>query len=198
MKFPPDIRVPLTNHHTGQTYHLVRASDVPTGAEALARIAAICNEPEIYEWLFRGRLSGQAYTPDMARHFLQWAGEGWAAGTHFVFTVVDRDGAVAAACDIKTNTRIAEIGYWSSRNHRGVMTNAVRGLITLATEAGFVGLFARTKPGNTRSEAVLARAGFVKVRSDPDDFIRHELSLQANQDEPQRLPAHERAGRNVH
>jgi len=179
MTFPSEIRVPLTNHHTGRTYHLVRASDVPAGPEALARIAAVCNEPEVYEWLFRGRLSGQTYTPDMARHFLQWAGEGWAAGTHFVFIVVDRDGAVAAACDIKTNTRIAEIGYWASCDHRGVMTNAVTALIALAAEAGFVGLFARTKPGNTRSEAVLARAGFVKVRSDTDDFCRHELSLPA-------------------
>jgi len=94
--------------------------------------------------------------------------------------------AVVAACDIKSNALNAEIGYWSSQAHRGVMTNALVAMCDMAAGAGFVALFARTKTGNVRSEAVLKRAGFQRSHGRTDDrecFIR---TLKA--EEPNKSP----------
>lgn len=177
MTFPDSIRVPIANAIDGSRYELVRASDVDRGPENLARIVGICNEPDIYDWLFRGLLEGNPYPEDKAREFLEWSGAGWAAGTHFVFVVLDGEQRVAAACDIKSSDPVAEVGYWASRGHRGVMANSVRALCALAAGAGFEGLFARTKPGNTRSQGVLLRAGFARVKDDADGYARFELQL---------------------
>ena len=102
----------------------------------------------------------------------RWAAAGWRDNTHFVFAALDAQGQVAAACDIKSNDPSwAEIGYWSSRRHRGVMTNIVLEVSRQARQAGFTTLFARTRRGNTRSVGVLHRAGFIADgdRSAADD-----------------------------
>ncbi len=63
--------------------------------------------------------------------------------------------------DIKSaNLESAEIGYWLSAHHSGVMTNAVCALVQLARDAGYAELFALIRPTNTRSANVVARAGF--------------------------------------
>ena len=129
-------------------------------ADNLDRITAICNEEQVYSWLFRGMFSGQPYPRTSAEEWLSWGSDGWKHGSHFVFAVLDSGGDVAAACDIKdTNLGCAEIGYWSSAAHRGIMTNAVQAMIDLAVEAGFCGFFAEVHGENVRSQGVLLRSG---------------------------------------
>ena len=177
MTFPRTISIPVANHLTGRNHTLVRATDLDCEPTTLAEIVAVCNEPEIYDWLFRERLGGRRYTDEAARQWLQWSAEGWTFESHFSFAVVDEGRCVAAACDIKSNDSVAEIGYWASQQHPGVMTNAVKALCALAAHAGFQGLYARTKPGNRRSQAVLERAGFLKVPGVTDGFERFDLQL---------------------
>ena len=177
MRFPHPLRIPVMNHVSGRAYELVRACEVSCDSSNLARIAAICNEPDVYDWLFRGPLEGRPYKEEQARQWLQWSEGGWSSGSHFVFAVLDGEKNVAAACDIKSKEPKAEIGYWTSRRHRGIMTNAVIAMCTLAANAGFQGLFAQTKKENYRSQAVLERAGFARSRSEHSEYERFELFL---------------------
>lgn len=177
MKFPSPLRLPIVNHLNGRLYEFVRGCDVSSEPSSVARIVSICNEPDIYEWIFRGPLEGRPYEEEKAREWLQWAKEGWLSGTHFVFAVIDDQKCVAAACDIKSNEPVAEIGYWASQQHRGVMTNAVVTMCALAVDAGFRELFARTKKENQRSRAVLQRAGFKRSPSHNCGYERFTMSL---------------------
>lgn len=167
--FPEEICVGIVNHVTGRRYDLIPAADLSPDLPTLARIVAVCNESEVYRWLFREPLAGRPYSEKWARDWIEWSKAGWHAKTHFVFVVLDEMKSVAAACDIKSNALNAEIGYWASQEHRGVMTNAVVAVCNLAAAAGFVGVFARTKKSNIRSQAVLARAGFEKSHDRSDD-----------------------------
>ena len=89
-------------------------------------------------------------------------GAGWQSNQHFLFIVVDSRGHAAGACDIKTSDLYAaEIGYWASKEHRGIMTNAVRAMLEAGFTAGFQRFYAHVRPGNTASSAVLQRLGFV-------------------------------------
>jgi RimJ/RimL family protein N-acetyltransferase len=150
----------------------------------VARIVSICSEPNVYEWLFREPLGGCPYEETKAREWLQWSNDGWSSGTHFVFAVIDDQKCVVAACDIKSNNPIAEIGYWASQWHRGVITNAVISMCTLAADAGFRELFARTKKENYRSQAVLQRAGFKKSASHDGGEERFTLLLRPEKQTP--------------
>jgi RimJ/RimL family protein N-acetyltransferase len=163
--FPKDIKVPIVNYLTERRYEMVRASELVPGPEMLERIVAICNEPDVYDWLFRERLEGCPYTEEEARQWIEGSKSGWSSKTHFVFAILDESGAVAAACDIKSADPVSEIGYWASQRHRGLMTNGVRVLCALAATAGFQYLVARTKKENAQSQRVLKRAGF---RRSPD------------------------------
>lgn len=127
-------------------------------------IAAVCNEPLIYSTLFAHILSGRRYSEDDAARFLGWGSEGWEDATHFVYLLLDERTEVAGAIDIKSPTLAsAEIGYWLSEEHSGIMTNAVEAIAGLARDAGFSGLHALVRPDNGRSERVLLRAGFSGV-----------------------------------
>lgn len=175
MTFPVPLRVPIRNHLTGRPYELVRACEVNPKPATVARIVAICNEPLVYEWIFRESLAGRRYEAADAREWLEWSWSGWSDGTHFVFAVLDEAGHIAAACDIKSKDPVAEIGYWASQQHRGIMTNAVKAMCGLAAAAGFRGLFSRTRSDNQSSKAVLARAGLVPAPSPGHDEDRFEL-----------------------
>jgi len=181
MRFPDPLCVPITNHRTGEGYVLVRATDLTPDAATLAQLVAICNEPAVYRWLFETLLAGQPYGEASARGWLRWAADGWARGTHFVFVARNAQGRVAAACDVKSNAPVAEVGYWASAQHRGVMTHTVMAVAGLAAEAGFEGLFARTKPDNVASQRVLVRAGFRPCAdSARDGMLRFERRLLAS------------------
>ena len=181
MNFPDSYEVPITNHLTGHTYRLVNAGGLEPTDSTLRGITAICNEPAIYDWLFRPSLEGKPYPEQKAREFLAWSKAGWDTRTHFVFAVIDGQGEIAAACDLKSIAPVPEMGYWASHHHRGIMTNAVRAVIAFASAAGFTALYARTKIGNTQSQSVLLRAGFHAVPSPAPDYLRFEHTLAGGQ-----------------
>ena len=152
----------VLNHLTGKPYTL-RPLD-GSWTPALLEIVRVCNEPRVYE-LFRRKLSGVPYGLENAGLFVAWAERGWQFGTHFVLALLSEPGCVVGALDIKSPERdCAEIGYWLSAYHRGLMTNAVVELQSIAREMGYRGLYARVRPENLPSAAVLLRAGFTETQ----------------------------------
>ena len=168
--FPSSIRVPISNYLTGEDYFMVRGDHFPHTDERLSEIVRICNEPEIYKWLFSRNLGDQRYTVAKALEWLKWATEGWHANTHFCFVTLDLKGSIVAACDIKSaDEHGAEIGYWATSSHPGIMTNTVVAVIREATKAGFHSLMARARHDNIRSKGVMKRAGFLPDPARKDD-----------------------------
>ncbi len=163
----------IENAISGKSYSLqaidsIQASDVHVG-----KVASICNEPEVYEWLYSEMFEGKPYPPKSAVGWMAWGTEGWENGTHFVFVVLDSSGEIAAACDIKSSDPgHAEIGYWVGKDHRGIMTNAVTAMLGLAEQAGLEGFYAEVHLENVRSQAVLNRAGF-KMSADKANKSNH-------------------------
>jgi RimJ/RimL family protein N-acetyltransferase len=164
MKSHLDQEVLLENAITGVIYHLKPLYRLDPSQKNLEDITTTCNEKLVYEWCFRGLCKGNPYPQSLASDWIKWGTEGWEKSTHFVYAVTDADGSVAAAIDIKSpDLERAEIGYWSSANHRGIMTNAVRAVVDLADKAGFRVLFADIHPENRRSLAVIRRCGFLQA-----------------------------------
>lgn len=168
--FPSPICEPVRRHNSEQQFSLVRADSLVANERTLQQLVAVCNEPEIYRWLFADLCGGKPYSPKDADAWLYWAYRGWSENTHFAFAVLDQWGDVLAACDIKSNSVIdAEIGYWCSTAASGIMTDAVRAMIDVALRAGFRSFIAYTRPGNVRSVAVLGRLGFARPTVAGDD-----------------------------
>ena len=161
LRFSQDLRVPLQHPLNGRRYTLLRADGVPFAPDQAAEVALVCNEPLVYDRLFRARRQGQAYTVEEGEEFLMWAAAGWLEGTHFVFLLLDAENRVVGALDIKSSELNAgEVGYRLSGEQRGIMTTALRAMIDAAHGAGFQRLWARPDADNLRSLALLQRAGF--------------------------------------
>ncbi|WP_050028678.1 GNAT family N-acetyltransferase [Verrucomicrobium sp. BvORR034] len=176
INFPYPLRLPFQNALTGATYFLVSGDQIEPTPDQLLAIARCANEPLVYDLLFRERFEGEPYQETDAAGWITWTHAGWKDNTHFSFMVQDNAGGVVAACDIKSNDlEGAEMGYWSSTHHRGVMTNAVKLMCQEAAKAGFRALTARTKRGNDKSRAVLQRVGFQDVASPDDERYDHYL-----------------------
>ena len=159
--FSRNLSVLLRHPLTGQTYTLLRADELPLTHEHAAEVAAVCNEPLVYDRLFRARRQGRPYAVTEGEDFLAWAAAGWRDGTHFVFLLLGPEHRVAGALDVKSPDRSAgEVGYWLGTEHRGIMTSALLAMLDAAREAGFVRLWARPDADNARSLALLDRAGF--------------------------------------
>ncbi len=168
MKHYLDREVSIKNAITGAQYKVQPIWKLDASPKNLGDITAICIGELVYEWCFRTLCDGEPYPAKMASDWMSWGTEGWERETHFVYVVIDADGAVAAACDIKSaDLERAEVGYWSSADHRGVMTNAVRAVIQLADDAGFRVLFADIHLDNRRSLAVIQRCGFQQADRQP-------------------------------
>ncbi len=161
ISFPQTAKA-IKNALTGEVYSLQAMDSLQATPAHVGRVTEICNEPEIYQWLYREMFDGEPYPPDSAVEWISWGIEGWENSTHFVFVILDGDGAIVAACDIKSSDLDrAEIGYWASSHHRGIMTNAVKAVLDMAGQAGFRSFCAEALPENTRSQAVLKRTGFM-------------------------------------
>lgn len=153
--------IAIENALSGALYSLQAIDSIQPSESHVENVTEICNEPEIYRWLYREMFDGKPYPSDSAAEWISWGAEGWQNGTHFVFVILDGTGGIVASCDIKdADPDRAEIGYWASVSHRGVMTNAVVAMLELAEEAGFRGFSAEVLPENLRSQAVLRRTGF--------------------------------------
>ena len=158
-------RTPVVLRHprTGRTYRLVLLDTLAPAPEVLERLVALCNEPELFRWLFAARCVGRPYGPDDARGWLEWGAAGWREGRHFAFVALDEGGLPAAACDLQSAAADPGIGYWCGGEHRGLGTPMVEALAVLTRAAGCTALQARVRPGNARSEALLRRCGFVRT-----------------------------------
>ena len=177
--FPAELQIPLTHPLSGKTYTLVRADALRQTPEELADLIAACNEPLIYDWLFRERQAGQPYDRTRAASFYVWSREGWQDGTHFVFALLSPCGQLVGMLDIKsTDLEAAEVGYWLRSAHGGLMDTALEVLAAVARRAGYRALYARVKPGNRRSLAVLERVGWLPGLPDADGtHLRYERIL---------------------
>ncbi len=160
-------------------YQMVDAARVEATPRQLENIARVCNQTAIYDFLFRARLGGNPYQTCDAAQFLTWAAKGWREQTHFVFLLLDSAELVVGALDIKSAAPAgAEIGYWCSNEHRGLMTNAVKSLTELARAAGFISLWARVRKDNAASIRVLQRNGFTFKGDWAADATRDHYELR--------------------
>lgn len=164
----------------GIRYTLVPLHELSSTKKRVQEVQAICNEPLIYQWCFKNLCKGNPYPEHLALDWFQWAKAGWKEDSHYVYAVLDAEGNIAAACDIKSlNKENAEIGYWAKSTHRGIMTNSVISLIKIAKDAGFINLFADIHPDNKKSLAVIRRFAFTETDrpSTYKGHISHDLKL---------------------
>jgi len=157
----PNTTRKITNALTGQMYQFCSVEHISPTEEHILEVVAVCNEPEIYSWLFSENLKGSPYPFQLASQWFTWANDGWKNNSHFIFALLAPDGKIIASLGIKNaDLECGEIGYWCSENHRGIMTNAVTALIDAARLAGFQSFCAQARKNNIRSEKLLARIGF--------------------------------------
>jgi hypothetical protein len=72
--FQQGINEYITRYNSGELYCLRSLDErFPVSNEDLNRITAICNEEQIYSFLFRDRLGGREYTVEDARSFMSLA-----------------------------------------------------------------------------------------------------------------------------
>jgi RimJ/RimL family protein N-acetyltransferase len=189
--FPTGIQIPVWNWFTGAKYILRRSDEIEPSPSHASQIVSIGNEPDVYKWLFQAVLEGKPYPREMAVAWLAWSSQGWREQSHFVFVVTTESNEIVAGCDIEINNENqAEIGYWSSQRHRGVMTHTVKEVCNLARHAGFRVLFARTQKANLRSSRVLERVGFESdsarsAKDDTHDWFSLSLDDAAEKEESQ-------------
>lgn len=159
------LSVPVTNVKTGETYGLCSLNGCFIVSDShAADVAQYCNEPTIYGVCFAQRYNGRPYTVDDAWDFLEWVQECWESESYFVFGLISSNGHLVGTIDLKSpNRRSAEIGYLLSRDHSGVMTNAVKAVVEIARQNGYQELYGDVLPENVRSTNVLLRAGFREI-----------------------------------
>jgi RimJ/RimL family protein N-acetyltransferase len=161
--------------------HISSAHEGTIDENDLRRIVQICSEPEVYANLFRRMLAGLAYSTSNAIGFRDFCYAGWAERRSFVFLIRDADKRLVGVMDIKSPEHGAEIGFWVSNTAPGYMTNAVKTLLQIATEAGYQSLSAWTLASNIRSQRLLGRVGFERTRAETKegiDFVFFQRSLR--------------------
>ena len=158
------VKEAIYNFKTGEECFLVSNEDEGNFSEAdLLKITEICNQPAVYDFLFKEKLGNEPYELEKAKKFAKWVVEGWQKQEWFVFLIRRNEGEIVGAIDIKSNDlEMAEVGYWADENFAGIMTNATGKIVELAKKAGYKKLFATTKPNNERSQKVLSRNHFLR------------------------------------
>ncbi len=155
----PITNLPVKNFLTGEELY-ISSLNYPFSESDIKQIISICNQPLIYEILFKKKLNSKPYQKKDAQKFQKWANKGWKDQTWFVFTIRNKQGDIVSCMDIKITPPKAEIGYWSNSKHPGIMTNAVIKMVDLAKKAKYKSLFARVLPTNYKSQNLLKRVGF--------------------------------------
>lgn len=167
---------PLTNYLTGAEYILRPVLSELVIDSQIDQLVSICNEAPIYDILFKEKLQNQPYAQNDAKKFFEWGAKGWKEQTYFVYLIVSELGEIAAAIDLKSaDKNFAEVGYWSSGKHRGVMSNAMCSLIRIAQNDGYQKLYAKVRKANFGSQKVLINNQFVKDEEWQEDPIRYRF-----------------------
>ena len=155
-------KVKIKNFKTDESYVVLSHLGLNKSADLYQKITEICNEEQIYHWLFKN-IFPEGYPYKSAIDFISIAEQGWKNESNFIFFILHENGQFAGAMDLKTNnTNLCEVGYWFSEKHPGIATNSIGALLKIAKKAGFKKLFAQTKEGNDKSVNVLLRNQFVE------------------------------------
>lgn len=166
----------IVNHLTQEQYSLTPAPYIPDDPMIYEKISSICNEKQIYSMLFNHTLQGTVYSTEKASQFITWAKEGWKNEHYFVYLICTKNGTPVGALDIKSsNLDCAEIGYWCSEKHRGLMTNGVTLLCSLAKHSGYKKFSAEVLKDNLQSEKVLLRNSFVRDEFESGQHETHNI-----------------------
>lgn len=127
----------------------------------------------------------QPYDAAGAAEFVRRAAGSRAAGTalHYTVTLPDSDTFVGSAYlhDFAPAEAASDVSYLIHPRHRG-RGWATAALVTLsdaALRADFRHIYARIEPGNSASEAVVARAGFSRRRADHREVCWHTTRAMA-------------------
>ncbi|MEJ2739959.1 MAG: GNAT family protein [Dehalococcoidia bacterium] len=162
----PNFQSPVLKEFTGynskKQYRLISIDNgFEVSGNDLQTITDICNEELVYRFLFQDRLKGKAYKNNDAHKFIIWAKDCWKKDISYFFFIRDQNNNIVACTDIgSSNLKEAPIGYWATMHSPGVMTNAVKCLITVARKAGYKKLYALVEPVNIKSIGVVQRTGF--------------------------------------
>ena len=171
--FQPPITEEFAGYNSKKRYRLISIDDgFELSGNDLQTIAEICNEELVYRFLFQDRLKGKAYEINDAHKFIIWAKECWKKESSYFFIIQDQDNNIVACTDIgSSDLKEAPIGYWATMHSPGVMTNAVKCLITVARNAGYKKLYALVEPVNVKSIGVVQRTGFSYTGTKMEDLL---------------------------
>lgn len=133
----------------------------PRADDAAAILATYAGDPEVTRLLAWPRHRSIEDTRD----FVAWSASVWdsrPAGPYLILESGDRI-VGSTGLDVETTHRAAT-GYVLSRQAwgRGLATEAVRAMVSLADSMGLVRLYALCHPDNTASARVLVKAGFAR------------------------------------
>jgi RimJ/RimL family protein N-acetyltransferase len=166
---------------TEREFELVRGDMLQFKQNQINRIVEICNEPSIFEQIIIEKPVSVSFKYKDALNLAKWARDGWKAGSHFLFFLLEKTGVPTGVVEIKSaNTDRAEIGYWNSGKNPGLMTRALGIICKSAAEAGYHRLFAVADSKNHASIKVLESNGFQLVssrRSSLRNLEEYEIQL---------------------
>lgn len=105
--FEPSFKIPvkafIERFPSGKLYKLRSAdSSASFSQKDFQDIAQVCNEPLIYNTLFKKMFDGKPYTPQDSEGFIKMAKDGWDHNNKFIFLIRDPDNKTVGAVDIKT------------------------------------------------------------------------------------------------
>ena len=125
-------------------------------------VAVACRDPEIVRWTTQ---IPEEYTEDDARAWIESTADGWPNGAaELAITDAESGEVVGAIGLVVREAGVARIGYWVAApfRGRGLATRALRLMSDWADGLGFARLQLTVLEGNTASERVAAKAGFVE------------------------------------
>ncbi len=133
----------------------------PLTDDDVPAIARACDDPDTARFI-----PGMPapYTEADARSFLAAARAQWDEGSAYIWAISDDGGELNGTVALHVGERTA-VGYWVApwARNRGLATRAVEILVRWAhDEGGYDRLELTTDPGNTASQRVAEKAGFVR------------------------------------
>lgn len=157
------IEIPVENYLTHEIYYLRDLGTVSLYERYYPDIIKCCNEPTIYDRLFRESRKGTPYQFVDVCQILSIANSGWKNRMNYIFAVTNAKQEFVGMLEIKTTSLESdEIGYWISETAKGIASNAVATLCKWAKEHGFKRLHAYVNLNNQASQKVLINNKFTR------------------------------------